>query len=81
MNKKQYFCGQKYIVMELSENQIKRQDFVDNATLEFINALIPSDKQLDWDIESIATVRDAVCKVLVEKQVCTEQEFYPFVKE
>ena len=67
--------------MELSEKQINRQDFVDNATMEFINAVIPNDRQLDWDIESIAIVRDAVCQLLVEKQVCTEQEFYPFVKE
>ena len=67
-------------LMKLSEKQISRQDFVDNATLEFINSVIPNDKKLDWDIESIGQVRDAVCKVLVEKQICKEQEFYPFVK-
>lgn len=68
-------------LMKLSEKQISRQDFVDNATLEFINSVIPNDKKLDWDIESIGQVRDAVCKVLVGKQICTEQEFYPFIKE
>ena len=67
--------------MELSNKQIKRQDYVDNATFAFINSLIPNDKQLDWDIESIAIVRDTVCKVLIDKQVCTEQEFYPYIKE
>ena len=67
--------------MELSQKQIERQDFVDNATFEFIKSLIPNDKQIDWDIESIGIVRDAVCKVLVAKQVCTEQEFYPFISE
>ena len=67
--------------MELSEQQIKRQDFVDNTTFEFINSLIPNDKQIDWDIDSIAQVRNAVSKVLIEKKICTEQEFYPFIKE
>ena len=67
--------------MELSKEQIRRQDFVDNATHEFINSLIPNEKQIDWDMESIAQVRNAVCKVLIEKHICTEQDFYPFVKE
>lgn len=66
--------------MELSNKQIERQDFVDNATFEFINSLIPKDKQIDWDIDSIAIVRDAVRRVLEAKQVCTEQEFYPFIE-
>lgn len=64
----------------LTEKQINRQDFVDNATYDFIKSLIPNDKRIDWDIESIALVRDAVCKVLETKRICAEQEFYPFIK-
>lgn len=63
--------------MELSDKQIERQDFVDNATFNFINSLIPNDKQIEWDIDSIAQVRDAVWEVLKHKNFCTEQEFYP----
>ena len=65
--------------MELTNTQIKRQDFVDNTTLEFINSLIPNDKKLDWDIEGIAQVRDAVCEVFVNKHICSQQDFYPFI--
>ena len=63
--------------MELTNEQIEWQDFVDNSTFELINKLIPNDEQIDWNIESILTIRDTICKVLVEKSICTEQEFYP----
>ncbi len=67
--------------MELTDKQIERQDFVDNATFDFINSLIPNDKQIEWDIDSIAQVRDAVWEVLKHRNLCTEQEFYPFFEE
>ena len=37
--------------MELTDEQIERQDFVDNAIYHLVNELIPSDKEMDWDIE------------------------------
>ena len=67
--------------MELTNEQIERQDFVDNLTFEFLNKLIPNDEQIDWDIESISTIRNTVCKVLVDKGICTEQEFYPYMED
>ena len=67
--------------MELTEQQIERQDFVDNAIYDLINELIPSDKEMEWDIEVIGEVRDAIQAQLVERGLCTEQEFYPYIEE
>lgn len=66
-------------MMELTDQQIARQDCVDNAIYDLINELIPSDKEMDWDIEAIGAVRDAIQSKLVERGLCTEQEFYPFI--
>lgn len=66
--------------MELTAQQIERQDFVDNAIFELINDLIPSDKEMEWDIDVIGWIRDALQSQLVSKNFCTEQEFYPYIK-
>ena len=65
----------------MTKEQIERQDFVDNAVYDFINELIPSDKEMEWDIEAIGEVRDAVQAILVGRGFCTEQEFYPYIEE
>lgn len=67
--------------MELNAQQIERQDFVDNAIFELINELIPSEKEMEWDIEAIGEIRDAIQSLLVEKGFCTEQDFYPYIEE
>ncbi len=67
--------------MELTDQQLERQDFVDNATFDYINSLIPNDKEIEWDIDSIAQVRDKVWDVLKYRNICTEQEFYPYIEE
>jgi hypothetical protein len=67
--------------MELTDQQISRQDFVDNAIHDLINELIPSDKEMEWDIEVIGEVRDVIQAMLVGRGICTEQEFYPYIEE
>ena len=67
--------------MELTDQQIARQDFVDNAIYDLINELIPSDKEMEWDIEVIGEVRDVIQAMLVGRGICTEQEFYPYIEE
>lgn len=67
--------------MELTEQQIKRQDFVDNAIFELINELFPSDKEMEWNIEAIGEIRDAIQSQFVTRGFCTEQEFYPYIAE
>ena len=67
--------------MELTRQQIERQDFVDNKIYQVLNDLIPSNKSVEWDIESIGTIRDFIQQVLVEKGFCSEQEFYPYFED
>lgn len=38
---------------ELTEEQIKRQDYVDNAIYQLIREINPADKEIAWDIEMI----------------------------
>lgn len=66
--------------MELTEQQMERQDFVDNAIFDVINELIPSNKEMKWDIEAIGAVRDAIQLQLIERGFCTDQEFYPYLE-
>lgn len=67
--------------MIFTEQQIERQDFVDNVIFDLINELIPSDNEIGWDIELIGEVRDRIQTKLVEKGICTKQEFYPYIEQ
>ncbi len=63
---------------ELTKKQIERQDFVDNEVFELIQKLLPSSKKIEWDIEVIGTVRDAIREQIVDKQkLMSESRFYP----
>ncbi|MDR2424147.1 MAG: hypothetical protein LBD59_05410 [Prevotellaceae bacterium] len=53
----------------MNKKQIKRQDFVDNSIFELLQALHPTDKEFDWDIEMIADVRDGIQYYRIEKNV------------
>jgi len=41
------------------DEQIKRQDFVDNQIFDLVNKLIPSERVIEWNIEMIGDIRDA----------------------
>jgi len=67
---------------ELSNEQIKRQDFVDNAIMDLIRELNYTGKPLKWDIEMISDVRDTIRYWLVERlKIANEMKFYPYLKE
>lgn len=62
----------------MNQKDINRQDFVDNQIYTLINDLNPSKDQIEWDIELIGEVRDAIEDILVDKlNICEEYEFYP----
>ncbi len=68
--------------MELTSEQIKRQDFVDNAIFDLIKTINPTEKDINWDIEMIGDVRDVIEDWLVERLTITnEQNFYPYLEE
>jgi len=67
---------------ELTDEEIKRQDFVDNAIFDMIRALNPTNKEIEWDIEMIGNVRDEISEWIVSRlELCPEQKFYPFINE
>ena len=68
--------------MELTSEQIKRQDFVDNAIIDLIKTVNPTEKDINWDIEMIGDVRDVIEDWLVERlKITNEQGFYAWVEE
>ncbi|GHT53720.1 hypothetical protein AGMMS49982_17250 [Bacteroidia bacterium] len=67
--------------LELSDKQIERQDFVDNAIFELLQSLNPMEEQFDWDIEMIGDIRDTIQSWIIDKTHCSEQDFYPFIAE
>ena len=68
--------------MELTSEQIKRQDFVDNAIIDLIKTVNPTEKDINWDIEMIGEVRDVIEDWLVERlKITNEPNFYPYLEE
>ena len=67
-------------MQNLNEDQIKRQDFVDNKIYELVNLLVPSEKKIEWNIEMIGDIRDTIQHWLVDRyRIVNELEFYPYV--
>jgi hypothetical protein len=42
---------------KFTEDQIKRQDFVDNQIYDLVKRLNPSKSEKEWNIEMIADIR------------------------
>lgn len=65
-------------MQKFTEDQIKRQDFVDNEIYDLVRRLIPSAREIKWDIEMIADIRDTIQHWLVDEyKIADELEFYP----
>jgi hypothetical protein len=65
-------------MQNLSEDQIKRQDFVDNQIYDLVKRLVPSAREIEWDIEMIGGIRDTIQHWLVDRyKIVGELEFYP----
>jgi hypothetical protein len=62
---------------EMTDEQLERQDFVDNAVFSLIQEVNPTNKPIDWDIEMIGKVRDVVVGELEKKLGISEFDIYP----
>jgi hypothetical protein len=62
---------------ELTNKQIERQDFVDNAVFELICQTNPTKRQIPWDIEMIGNIRDSLVSELQNKLEISEFDVYP----
>ena len=47
-------------MQNLSDDQLKRQDFVDNEIYDLMKRLTPSKREIEWDIEMIGDIRDTM---------------------
>jgi len=61
----------------MNDEQIKRQDFVDNVIFELIHRINPNKRQISWDIEMIGNIRDSIISELQNKLGISEFEIYP----
>jgi hypothetical protein len=65
-------------MQKFTEDQIKRQDFVDNQIYDLVKRLVPSAREIEWDIEMIGDIRDTIQHWLVDRyKIVEELEFYP----
>ena len=68
------------MIQELTDKEIERQDYVDNRVYELLNDLLPAGKKLNWDIEIIGAVRDAVQAQITDRKLMSEAAFYPYIE-
>jgi hypothetical protein len=67
---------------DLTQEQVERQDFVDNAIFDLIREVNPTAQELGWDMEVIGDIRDTICTYFEHKLKCfSEMEFYPWLNE
>jgi hypothetical protein len=45
---------------EMTDEQLERQDFVDNSIFSLIQEINPTTREISWDIEMIGNVRDVI---------------------
>lgn len=64
----------------MTDKEIARQDFVDNAIFGLIQGINPTNKTIVWDINFIGEIRDVILNNFLDAGICTEQDFYPYEK-
>lgn len=60
---------------ELTAEQIKRQDYVDNAIYQLIREINPVDKEIAWDIEMIESGKNKAKQFAVEQSERIKQDY------
>jgi hypothetical protein len=64
---------------EFTNRETERQDWVDGSIFELLEQCAPDGAVIEWDIEDISEIREAIQEILVEKhKLMTELEFYPY---
>ncbi|MHC4460431.1 MAG: hypothetical protein ACYS30_03265 [Planctomycetota bacterium] len=62
---------------EMTSEQLRRQDLVDNAVFCLTQNTNPTNKPITWNIEMIGNIRDTLVHELEKKLGITEFEIYP----
>ena len=63
---------------ELTDEEMDRIDHVQQLTYEYINKMLPDGKEVEYDLEMIDDVIEAVWGAIKDREICTEMEFYPY---
>ena len=63
---------------QLTDKQLERQEFVDNTIFSVLQAL--TGLNIQWDIEVVGEVRDAIERVAKNRLGIPEYQFYPRVE-
>jgi len=53
---------------KFTQDQLKRQDFVDNEIFDLVKRLIPSTGEIEWTVEMIADIRDTIQHWFVDRR-------------
>ena len=61
----------------MTDEQIKRQDFVDNSIFSLVQTINPTNRTISWDIEMIGNIRDTCVYELEKKLGISEFNIYP----
>lgn len=64
----------------MTKKEIKQQDYIDNEIIKLLRKLTPINKNLKWDIEMIAAVRDEIENLCIKRKLFTKKQFYPYIK-
>ena len=64
--------------VEMSDRECDRIDFVENEIYDLVNRLLPEGREVAWDLDMILNIKDAIWDNIEDKNVCTEQEFFPY---
>lgn len=65
-------------MQSINDEELRRQDFVDNQIYDLVKRLIPSEKEIEWNKEMIGDIRDTIQHWLVDQyQMVDELDFYP----
>jgi hypothetical protein len=60
---------------ELTDDQLRRQEDVDQAI--WIRLAELAEKPIEWDIELIGAVRDAIGREFEQRGIMSPMDFYP----
>jgi len=67
---------------EFTDDEIERIGVVYSKIHELVQLLEPHSphEEVEWDMEFIGEIADVIWNYLDSQHICTEQEFYPFIK-
>ncbi len=66
---------------ELTNRQIERKEYVDDAIFHLIQELNPTSIEIEWDMEIIGEIREEIQYWIVDRlKLCDEMTFSPYVE-